>query len=194
MCFSRRIIERYGWTAFSVGEDWEFSASLLLNDETIHFNPAARVMARESQGFQQASTQRLRWASGRHAVARASAAALLRAGITRRRFDLCDAALTLSAPTYSAQATLAVLCLALSLPFMDHAAWRILAMWAIGVTSLLAAYFTAGLALTDAPVRAAAGILLIPVFLPWRMAIEVLALLGFGRNRWVRTARMSSST
>jgi hypothetical protein len=53
MCFSRRIVEQFGWTAFSVGEDWEYSATLLLNGETIHFNADARVMARESRGFQQ---------------------------------------------------------------------------------------------------------------------------------------------
>src|SRR6185503_18963989 len=46
MCFSRRIIETYGWKALSVGEDWEFSVSLLLNSEKIHFNNDARVMAR----------------------------------------------------------------------------------------------------------------------------------------------------
>src|SRR5262249_35048036 len=31
MCFSSATIARYGWTALSVGEDWEFSPSLLLH-------------------------------------------------------------------------------------------------------------------------------------------------------------------
>ncbi len=172
---------------------WEFSASLLLNDEKVHFNARARVMARESRGFQQASAQRLRWASGRHAVAGTSAAALLKAGVRRRRIDLCDAALTISAPTYSAQATLALLCLAASLLLSHDPAWKALAVWAGGVTALLAAYFAAGLALTEAPLRALVGIILIPIFLPWRMTIEILGLLGYGRKRWVRTARISPS-
>jgi hypothetical protein len=72
-------------------------------------------------------------------------------------------------------------------------AWKGLAVWAGAVTALLAAYFAAGLALTEAPLRALAGIILIPIFLPWRMTIEILGLLGYGRKRWVRTARVSPS-
>jgi hypothetical protein len=29
----------------------------------------------------------------------------------------------------------------------------------------------------------------IPAFLPWRTAIEILGLVGYGRRRWVRTSR-----
>jgi 1,2-diacylglycerol 3-beta-glucosyltransferase len=190
MCFSRRLLERHGWTAFSVGEDWEFSATLLLNGDRVHFNPAARVMSRESRGFTQASSQRLRWASGRHAVAGTGAVALFKAGIRRCRLDLCDAALTIVAPTYSAQATLAVLCLATSWYLSADPAWHAWYAWAAGVTTLLAAYFLLGVALTESPGKALAGIVLIPAFLPWRMTIEILGLLGYGRKRWVRTSRV----
>jgi cellulose synthase/poly-beta-1,6-N-acetylglucosamine synthase-like glycosyltransferase len=190
MCFSRRLLERRGWTAFSVGEDWEFSATLLLNGDRVHFNPAARVMSRESRGFKHASSQRLRWASGRHAVAGNGAVALFRAGVRLRRLDLCDAALTIVAPTYSAQATLAFLCLATSWFLAADPAWRVWYAWATGVTTLLAAYFLLGVALTESPVKALTGIVLIPAFLPWRMAIEILGLLGYGRKRWVRTSRV----
>jgi cellulose synthase/poly-beta-1,6-N-acetylglucosamine synthase-like glycosyltransferase len=193
MCFSRRIIDCYRWTAFSVGEDWEFSVSLLLKGETIHFTRRARVFARESHDFRQASSQRLRWASGRHGVASASTTSLFRAGLELRRPELWDAALTIVAPTYSAQATLAVLCLVAGWYLSSDPGWSFLLPWATAVTGLLAAYFAAGLALTEAPMRALAGILLIPAFLPWRMAIEILGLLGYGRTRWVRTARLSPS-
>jgi len=192
MCFSRSVLERNGWTAFSVGEDWEFSASLLLNGETVHFNNDARVMARESRGFRQASSQRLRWAGGRHAVAAAAALRLLAAGLRRRRFALCDAALTISAPTYSAQATAACVCLALGWALSGDPAGRTIAWWAAAVTGMLAGYFLLGLSLTESPAKAIAGVALIPVFLPWRMAIEILGLLGYGRKRWVRTARVPS--
>ena len=83
MCFSRRVLDRHRWTALSVGEDWEFSVLLLLNGETIHFNRQARTMARESKGFRQASSQRLRWASGRQAVAGSGAGRLVREGLRR---------------------------------------------------------------------------------------------------------------
>jgi cellulose synthase/poly-beta-1,6-N-acetylglucosamine synthase-like glycosyltransferase len=193
MCFSRYIIERYRWTALSVGEDWEFSVFLLLNGETIHFNKAARVFALESRGFRQASTQRLRWASGRQGVASASTAALFRSGVRQRRLELWDAALSMLAPTYSVQATLALLCLGASWYLSAEPGWGMLFRCATLVTGLLVAYFAAGVALTDAPIRALAGIVLIPIFLPWRTAIELLGVAGYGRKRWVRTARLSAS-
>ena len=193
MCFSRGVLERNRWTAFSVGEDWEFSISLLLNGETIHFNRAARVRAEESKGFRQASRQRLRWASGRHGVAARCLRQLVREGWRRRRFGLWDAALTLGAPTYSAQASLVLLAVATAWFLADSPGWSFLLPWAGAVTGLLSAYLALGVALTDAPVRAVIGIALIPVFLPWRAAIELLGFLGFGRKQWVRTSRLSPS-
>ena len=192
MCFSRRILERIGWNAFSVGEDWEFSVSLLLAGERIHFNRQARVRATESRGFCQASTQRLRWASGRHGVAASSTRTLLSAGLRQRRLDLWDAATTLLAPTYSSQGALAVLSLAIAVVLRDDPPWHVLLPFAVIVAGLLGAYFTAGLMLTDAPMRAVVGILLIPAFLPWRVCIELLGALGYGRRRWVRTSRIST--
>jgi cellulose synthase/poly-beta-1,6-N-acetylglucosamine synthase-like glycosyltransferase len=186
MCFSSATIACYGWTALSVGEDWEFSASLLLHSVKIYFNPNARVFARESAGLKQASTQRLRWASGRYAVAARTASKLCAAGIRLRRVYLVDAALTLVIPTYSAQAVLAVLALV--------GAWLVsdlLLAWAALVIGSLSAYFLLGVVLTDSPRKTVMGIALIPVFLPWRIAIEILGLLGYGRKRWVRTDRLS---
>jgi hypothetical protein len=193
MCFARALLERHRWDAFSVGEDWEFSASLLLHGERIRFNRDAKVFARESLGFRQASPQRLRWASGRHAVAATGGRALLAAGVRQRSLALCDAALTLAAPTYSLQAALALGCLALAALAPGGAAWPWLAPWAAGVAALLALYFLAGAALTAAPLRALGGIALIPAFLPWRVAVEVLGLLGYGRGRWVRTRRLPAT-
>src|SRR5439155_14513701 len=140
---------------------WEFSASLLLNGEAVHFNSDARVMARESRGFRQASSQRLRWAGGRHAVAGTGALRLFKAGVHRRRLDLCDAALTISAPTYSVQATAACLCLAAAWLLSSDPAWRIVAQWAALVTATLAGYFLLGVTLTESPAKALAGIVLI---------------------------------
>lgn len=191
MCFSRQIVERHGWTAFSVGEDWEFSVSLLLNGEKIHFNPMARVLARESPGFRRASTQRLRWASGRYAVAASSAWELIKTGLRFRRPYLVDAAVTLLAPNYSTQATLAILVFVAAWFLYQIPGWHFLFGWATLVLGALGTYFLLGVAFTEAPLRALAGIALIPVFLPWRAMIEVLGFLGYGRTQWVRTTRTS---
>ena len=189
MCFSRALLAEHGWNAFSVGEDWEFSVSLLLAGRDVHFNSRARVMARESRGFGQASSQRLRWASGRHAVAATGASQLFRRGMRTRRIGLCDAALTIVAPTYSVQASVAVACLAAGWLLPPGAASHLLTAGATIVAAALTAYFLLGVALTESPLNALAGIILIPAFLPWRLVIEFLGLAGFGRKRWVRTTR-----
>lgn len=193
MCFRRKVLKRYGWTAFSVGEDCEFSVSLLLAGEKIHFNPMARVLAKESHNFKQASTQRLRWASGRHAVAASSAWELIMTGLRLRRPYLLDAALTLLAPNYSTQATLAILGLFTAWFLSGDPGWHFLFPWAALLIGFLSAYFLLGVVFTEAPLRALAGIALIPVFLPWRIAIEALGFLGYGRKRWLRAPRVSVS-
>ena len=193
MCFSRQVVERHGWTAFSVGEDWEFSVSLLLSGERIFFNAMARVFARESENFKQASTQRLRWASGRYAVATNGAKKLFIKGICLRRPYLLDAAITLIAPNYSTQATLAILGLFGAWFLSADPVWHFVLAWAVVVTGMFGAYFLLGVWFTEAPLRTLMGMTLIPVFLPWRIAIEALGLFGFGRKRWVRTSRTTVS-
>ena len=184
MSLGRRVLDSNGWTALSVGEDWEYSVSLLLGGEGIHFNGNARVLARESTGLAQASTQRLRWASGRHAVAGSGGWTLFTRGVRERRLVLCDAALNLAAPTYSVQATLALLCMVATYLLPHDAMGPLLSAWSVALTESLAAYFLVGVVLTESPGRALAGLVLVPVFLPWRMAIELLGLLGYGRRHW----------
>jgi hypothetical protein len=102
---------------------------------------------------------------------------------------LWDAALTILAPPYSVQAMLTFLCLLASGFLWASGASLLLLPWALLLTGLLAAYFAVGLAATAAPMRALLGIVMIPVFLPWRTAIEILGLIGYGRRSWVRTSR-----
>ena len=189
MCFSRKIIEQYGWTAFSVGEDWEFSASLLLAGERIHFNASAVVLAKESHDLKEASRQRLRWASGRYAVITSSAWQLFVKGIQRRSVSLMEAAVTLVSPNYSSQASLAILGLMGGWIVLEDSAGRFLLPWAMVLIASLGMHFSLGVLLTERPLKTLAGIPLIPIFLAWRLAIEVLGLLGHGRTHWGRKSR-----
>jgi len=193
MCFSHDIVRHYGWTAFSVAEDIEFSVSLLLAGEAIHFNPRARVFQLESSSLRQASGQRLRWAGGRSSIAVRSVWALFRMGLRRRSPYLLDAGLTLAAPNYSSQATAALVGLCAARLVSASEAWQFLWTWAGLLVGSLSAYFLLGVAFTDAPLKTLTGMALIPLFLPWRMAIELLGLLGYGRGRWIHTPRASAS-
>jgi cellulose synthase/poly-beta-1,6-N-acetylglucosamine synthase-like glycosyltransferase len=189
MCVSRAVLERHGWTAFSVGEDWEISVQLLLAGWRIHFNPDAQVFARESRGMREASPQRLRWASGRYAVVATSAWQLVRHGLAARRPELLDAALTLAAPNYSTQATLTLLAAGVLWALPASPASRALLGAAAALVASHAALFLLGCLYAPQPLSALRGALLIPLVLPWRLAIELLALLGYGRKVWLRSAR-----
>ena len=194
MCFEAKALERYGWTAFSVGEDWEFSVELLLSGEHIYFNPLAKTYAKESQGLKQASRQRLRWASGRYAVMGSKVWALLRQGVATGSWSLIDSAATLVAPNYSSQASLSILCLALSWMNAGDPVWGFTFAWALTVFIAVAGYFVLGVFSTESPAKALGGLLLVPVFLPWRLIIELLGILGYGRRHWGRMARESRSS
>jgi cellulose synthase/poly-beta-1,6-N-acetylglucosamine synthase-like glycosyltransferase len=194
MCLGAEILERHGWTAFSVGEDWEFSVELLLGSENIYFNPLAKTFAKESQNFKQASHQRLRWASGRYAVMGSKAWALIRQGIRTPSFSLIDSAVTLVAPNYSSQASLALLCLAGSWVNAGDPFWGFSFYWAAALFAAIASYFVLGIFSTEAPGKALAGLVLVPVFLPWRLTIEVLGMLGYGRRHWGRRSRATTSS
>jgi cellulose synthase/poly-beta-1,6-N-acetylglucosamine synthase-like glycosyltransferase len=189
MCLSAEVLRRHGWTAFSVGEDWELSVDLLLKGEHIYFNSSAKTFARESQTLKQASHQRLRWASGRYAVMGSAAWALVAQGIRKRSLALVDSAVTLVAPNYSTQASLSLLCFAGSWSFSGDQDWGFILYWAGALLLSVAGYFILGVFSTESPARAIVGLMLVPIFLPWRLAIEILGMLGFGRKSWGRMSR-----
>jgi cellulose synthase/poly-beta-1,6-N-acetylglucosamine synthase-like glycosyltransferase len=194
MCLGSGILERLGWTAFSVGEDWEFSVELVLGGERLYFNPLAKTFAKESQNFKQASHQRLRWASGRYAVMGSKVWALIRQGIHTRSISLIDSAVTLVAPNYSSQASLALFCLVGSWVIAGDPSWGFAFYWAAALFAAIASYFVLGIFSTEAPGKALVGLALVPVFLPWRLTIELLGLLGYGRRHWGRISRAASSS
>jgi len=68
MCFHRDIIQKYGWDAFSIGEDWEYYAKLVNNGERIVFQKDVKIYHQESTTLKQATSQRMRWSGGRFAI------------------------------------------------------------------------------------------------------------------------------
>jgi 1,2-diacylglycerol 3-beta-glucosyltransferase len=189
MCLGAELLNRHGWTALSVGEDWEYSVELLLKGEKIHFNPLAKTYAKESENFTQASHQRLRWASGRYAIIGRKTWMLIRQGIRTRSFSLIDSAVTLAAPNYSSQASLVLLCLAVSWMNAANPLWEVYFHWAGALFAAIGSYFVLGILSMETPRKAVTGLVLVPVFLPWRLTIELLGMLGYGRQNWGRRSR-----
>ncbi|MBI3187679.1 MAG: glycosyltransferase, partial [Gammaproteobacteria bacterium] len=68
MCFHKTLLEKMKWGAYSLSEDWEYYAKLIEQGYRVAFAEKAIIRQMETNSLSQATTQRLRWASGRFYV------------------------------------------------------------------------------------------------------------------------------
>lgn len=188
MCFTTDILRKYGWDAFTVGEDWEYYAKLVENGEIIGFACNARVYHRESSSLKQATSQRIRWSSGRFAIAWKYGFRLLARGLTEYNIVKFDAALPLIFPNPSLgiNITLVGLATILALPVVQK---DFLALWFLALGIIQFGIFIVGVFYTQNKLSKFLSIFIAPAFLIWKMAIDILSLFGMGRKKWVRTER-----
>jgi cellulose synthase/poly-beta-1,6-N-acetylglucosamine synthase-like glycosyltransferase len=188
MCFTTEILGKYGWDAFTVGEDWEYYAKLVQNGEIIGFARDARVYHRESASLKQATSQRIRWSSGRFAIAWKYGFRLLLEGLAERNIVKFDAALPLLLPNPSLgmNITLIGLVASLTLPVGYKGA---LAVWFLALGLIQTGIFIVGVFYTRNKLNKFMSIFVAPAFLIWKMGIDALSALGMGRKKWVRTER-----
>ena len=190
LCFRSDLLQKRGWTAFSAGEDWEYYAQLVADDIRIGFAAKAQVFHQESRSLDQATSQRLRWSSSRFSVARSLGVSLFLRGIRQRRWLMADAAAPLLFPNYSLQInlTLAGFLFTLLLPTSTLQLFLL-----IGFFFLLAGQFglfVSGAIIAGSPSKIIRAALYVPVFLVWKLIIDILCITGLYRGgKWVRTRR-----
>jgi len=189
MCFSTRIIRDFGWNAFTVGEDWEYYARLVLTGTPVGYSREARVYHQESVNLRQASSQRLRWSGGRFQVLRQYGPSLFLEGLRRRDLMCLDASLPLLFPNPSLGMNLTLLGLGLSLiPWFFTGSVALAAVFlALAVVQLI--LFMIGVMHTKDKVANALSLFLAPAFLVWKLGIDLLSLGGLGTKRWKPTER-----
>lgn len=188
MCFTTAVLKKYGWHAFSVGEDWEYYAKLVVEGEVIGFSKEAKVYHQESTSLKQATTQRMRWSSGRFAVACRYGLPILFKGLARMDLKMMDASFPLLLPNPSLGANITVLFLAASL-IASQALRAPFGLWFAGLLAFQLLIFLVGVAYTKDPLKNILSMFVAPVFLGWKLCIDVLSALGMGRKKWVRTER-----
>jgi len=186
MCFVRDVIARYGWDAFTVGEDWEYYAKLVMKGERIVFVNKARVYHRESVNLIQATSQRLRWSSGRLAIATKYGIRLFISGVKSFSILKIDAAMPLLLPNPSLGISLTILMLIVCLiaPY-----WENVTGWFGLLCILQLAFFLTGLMYVEDKKKKLLAILFAPIFLVWKSGLDLLSVAGIGRKFWVRTER-----
>lgn len=192
MCFDVRILRSLGWGAFSIGEDWEYYAKLVLSGTLVGYSRLSRVYHQESINLRQASSQRIRWSSGRFQVLRSYGPALLWEGLRTGNVRCIDASLPLVLPNPSLGMNLTVAGVgAAALYWMVTGDRRLVfAFAALGLLQLME--FLIGVLYTEHKVANAMSLVLAPVFLAWKMGIDVLSVCGIGRSEFKRTERRVS--
>lgn len=188
MVFTRAIIERFGWNATSIAEDYEQSLNLAAAGERVQFVHTARTRAQESSSLSQGYAQRQRWLTGRRVLARRALEMGL-AGLRERSALMFDIGLELLMPSYATllNATLIAMAAALLLlPFDTLVVKLLIAVFVYQALEVLAA-----LVVMRASPRFLLSLAYTPIFLVWRGVIDVLALFGHRRDRWARTGRVA---
>ncbi|NUM56060.1 MAG: glycosyltransferase family 2 protein [Candidatus Hydrogenedentes bacterium] len=186
MAFRSDVLLSYGWPAYSIVEDIEFSIRLLIDGILVYFNPDAAVISEMPTTTAQAEPQRRRWESGRLQTVITYAPLLLRAFARSPRWRYIDMLLELCVPPLSLLVFLELACVVAAM----FAGWQ----WVVAFALCLAAtgvYVVAGLRQRNAPREVWMGLLAVPLFLFWKIPFYLRLVTGRKQEAWERTKRIA---
>lgn len=187
MCFSRRMVERFGWASYSLAEDAEYHLALVSAGVRVVYVPEAVVSSAMPTNLRQARTQQQRWERGRLALARAHGGALLRGALRHGDLARLDAIIEVCIPPLS----MLVGMLALVVMGAVGLRWEP-GLLAAGLLVLaLALHGMVGMALARLSLRAYGSLAYAPWYVLWKIGIYVVAALRRAEGPWVRTSRAS---
>jgi cellulose synthase/poly-beta-1,6-N-acetylglucosamine synthase-like glycosyltransferase len=189
MCFSSSILSKYGWNAFSVGEDWEYYAKLIQAGEIIAFSNKARVYHQESSSLKQATSQRMRWSSGRFAVAWKYGINLFYKGVVERDIKIIDASLPLIFPNPSLGINITIIGLIISFVPSITMSQHDFLLWFSSLALIQLLIFLIGILYTRNKWKNFLALFVAPLFLIWKMGIDLFSAMGMGKKKWIRTER-----
>lgn len=194
LCFTAPLLQKKGWTAFTAGEDWEYYIHLIEDGIKIGFAKNAKVFHQESRSLDQATSQRLRWSSGRFRVLRQLGFRLFFKGLIRGDWFTLDASLPLIFPNHSLQVNLTILALALCFILPHSGLKDVMLGTTLGLLFGQIILFFMGVYLAGDYWEGVKALLCAPGFLIWKSIIDFLSFTGIYRGKkWVRTRRHLSS-
>ena len=190
MCFASEVLKEHGWDAFTVGEDWEYYATLMQRGEIVAFDRDARVYHEESTTLKQASPQRMRWSSGRFAIAWNHGLTLFYKGLAERNIRKVDGSVPLLFPNPSLGVNLTAIGLILSFWITEAIPQAIFIVLFLTLAAMQLGMFLIGVAYTREGFKNSLCVIMVPMFLLWKMSIDCLAATtGVGASKWRRTDR-----
>lgn len=190
MAFSRRVVERLGWRAYSLVEDMEYAFRLCQEGIRVDFAPRARVWAQMPTGGREASTQRRRWEGGRSILLRTWLPRLLGRGLRRADPVALDLAVDLLIPPFTSLVLWTLLLAGAGAAILATGVGGGLTLWLAG--SALAGeglYLLCALRLYRAPRSVYLSLLFAPAFVAWKLWLKIAGALRRGEDDWIRTGR-----
>lgn len=188
MAIKTDVLKKHPWDSHSITEDVEYAVSLLIDKVKIDFNTDSMVYAPSTSSYEQAQSQKLRWAAGTFELIRNKTLPLLKKGITDIRFDLIELGLSFLLLSRPLLIYMALIALVLSL-FAGSSLTFIFALWAVSLMALLVIYLLAGIIFINDKKAALKSLAQIPRYGIWFLAIQLKALFSPGSLGWTRTER-----
>ena len=190
MAFSRSLLDREPWTAFSIAEDREYHLRIVAAGERVALAREGSVRGPMPTSLARASQQQLRWEGGALAAAREWTPKLLKAAVRERDGGRLHAALE---PLVPPQALLAAGHLALVAAAIGLRSRGAAGLGALNVAGQLS-FVLGGLRLTGAPAEAYRALALAPVLIVHKLALYARLVAGRGPTAWVRTERAPATS
>ena len=189
MCLGRKLLEREGWQAFSLTENWELYARYTAEGIAIRFAYRAELFMQLVRSMKQGRIQRTRWLAGRTWVLRT----WWRRILYSRKAKAIDKFATLAelaalSPVLQLSAAIVIALLALALP----SPWRFwIAGAAVASTASLVIVTILVLARHPYPKATLLAFLRLPAYAVWRASVAATTLLIPSSGEWLKTERHS---
>ncbi|MGH3029510.1 MAG: glycosyltransferase family 2 protein [Gaiellaceae bacterium] len=188
MGFSRPLLERHPWRAFTLAEDVEYHLELVTAGEHVSFAAEAFVRSPMPTSLGESSEQRIRWESGRWELARVRTPRLIAAAVRTRDVRRLHSGLELLVPPTSLLLAGNAATLALAALLGSR---RSRALAAGNVAAQLC-FVLGGLRLVKAPRDVYRALAFAPILAAHSLTLHARILAGRGPTRWLRTERERS--
>ncbi len=191
MCFSGRLVQRYGWSAFSLTEDREEWAFLYSKGVKVGYIPDAKVYSEMPGAVKDLENPMARWDVGRMNIT----TRFLLPFLSRLRSEKSPGALLTLLELITPPFTLILFSIGLgmviALVLHNLISQYTVALWVVAL-SLMSVSALLGLIRMKAPLRNYLNLFIFSVFLvPWRVLNFTKG--AFGKREWRRTAREEST-
>ncbi|MGE3885910.1 MAG: glycosyltransferase family 2 protein [Vicinamibacterales bacterium] len=191
MCFAVDLVRKYGWTAFSLTENWEYYVQLALRGHVVAPAAEAVIWSQVARTLKQGETQRSRWMRGRIDTLRRYWRPLLGQGLSEPSLVKLDALVEVARPSHSILMSWTLmymtLCGLARMGGLEGA--NILLLVAGVILGAQVTQFLVALALERPPLRTWLALLMVPWYIAWKLAVSIKGLRALSQRSWVKTVR-----